>query len=370
MKTKEGVFNMTKMIKQVFVAAMLTIFILSVMPVVLAHHGEKDDRLLVRADVDARIEVEDNDSDSSRSDTRVEVRAEQKNERSQIRIVKEEIKEVREVREELKERVEKLKEQYKEERKDLKEARKEYEKQRDDFLQAKARVRVCRSDSEECNIIRVELKRGVVNHLDRTFTLIDSSLAKLKERVDGAQNLDATEKQRALEAIVSLEENLTLQRSEVEALAVNATNEELKAAIKDLKDTWHNVRKIERRIIAMLMNQKLDTLVEKHQEYVNGLQLRVDTLAQAGVDVSELEDILVEFKAQVQLLEEHHAKLETVWAEDVSFERNAESWHRVQKKMKEDLEKSHELLRKFMRVYAKLKGEVHTNATATVTVEE
>src|SRR3989344_493224 len=114
-----------------------------------------------------------------------------------------------------------------------------------------------------------EVKKGVRMHLTKTVDLIESSLVRLQARVEASATLSAEEKIKALADIDALEVKLTVQREAVVALEAkgNVTNEELRTAVKDLKKTWEEVRKAQRRIIAEMMNAENEHAEKKHEEF-------------------------------------------------------------------------------------------------------
>src|SRR3989344_3099539 len=264
--------TMNPKMKTIVGIIILALFIVSIIPLALAEEG--------RDNGNDRKKLNDDENKSKVKEQREAMKA-------RLEASKENIEQVRE-------RVKQTKEKYQE-------ARERYQEQKENLKQLRDRVKKCKETDEsgECVTVRQGVNKGAKNHLLRTSDLIEKSLERLQERVTSSSVLTAEEKQSALDAINKLEEEVTAEKERVTALAENASAEELRAAVKNLKKTWQDVSKAQKRIIAMLTSSKLDNLVEKHEDYITGMQKRVDALREKSVDVTQLDAILVQFKAAV-----------------------------------------------------------------------
>jgi len=216
---------------------------------------------------------------------------------------------------------------------------------------------------ETCKESKLELKLGVRNHLIKTSVLIINSLEKLRSQIESSHVLTEEEKEITLNSIIRQQELLKIKIGKIEALTEESTNAEIKTQIKELKEFWINAKKVQRMILVELINSKLKHLVEKHSEYINSMQMRIDDLAEQGVDASELEDILAVFKVEVINLKDDYEKSENVWERLKNAEDYKTAHTKVREshaKVREDLKETRVLVRKFMEVYKGLKPSVET----------
>lgn len=357
---------MGKILERIVGFSILALFILSLVPVALADNGSSAD-----VTVDAEGSLGKNKGKGS---LKADVKADLESAKDEFKESKEALKEAKEkakeVRGDTAERrivsafVERKEEQQQKEREEYKEAKENYHEHREKLHQLKKEAK-CKDGSEQCNAKKDDLKRGVTQHLLKTIELIESSLNRLTERVESSKVLTEDEKEQALEQIATLEAEVTIDRERVEALVETATNEELRLVIKDLKETWREVRKTQKRIIANLISSKLDHLVDKHAEYQNGMEARIAELRTAGVDVSELEHLLDVFKSNLAELEKDQNAVHEKWLEIRARKGSIEAWHETQLQVREDMKESKEILRKFIALYKELKDDVE-NSSAMV----
>ena len=164
------------------------------------------------------------------------------------------------------------------------------------------------------------------------------------------------EKTQALDSITKLEEKLTAEKLRVETLAENATAEEIRAMSKELKDTWTEVRREQRWIITQLINSRQDNLVEKHTEYYNAMQMRIDSLKKQNVETNALEQLAAKFKEQVDELKADHQTMEELWKQVKDRESLIEV-HEAQQEVRDDIVAAKTTLREFLSKYKELARE-------------
>jgi chromosome segregation ATPase len=311
MKTLGGVTM--KITKTMIIFAVLALFILSIAPMALADESSDNSRITEKLkdngkdiERELREKVKTISQDENLKDMRKEVREK----------VKTRLNELGE--EDSVERIEKARARVREAKGSLEDAREHYIRAKEKYELAQElfhhqrgklkdlnkQAKACREDSDECRGKRTELKKGVKNHLLKTNEVITRSLEKLMNRVESSTVLTEDQKAEAIANIELLEEDLISEKERVDALAENATNAELREAIKELKHTWQDVRKEQKRIVSLLISSKLANLSERLSHMAEKMQESIDRLSTAGADVSELEVILGEFNTNVAAMEE------------------------------------------------------------------
>ncbi len=290
-------------------------------------------------------------------DVKTDAKMAVKESKEKIKMIKEERKEKLE---DIRELVKKEREVYREVKEQHKELRDDYHEERDGLKKKRDEAKGCTDADAGCKAKKDEVKKGVRVHLTKTVDLIESSLVRLQARVEASATLSAEQKASALADIDALEVKLTTQRDAVVALEAkgNVTNEELRTAVKDLKKTWEEVRKAQRRIIAAMMNAENEHAEKKHEEFGTSMQQKIDRLKASGADVSGLVALQAEFTTAQAKLEADRAAALTAWKAAENKETAREEWKKAQAVVKEDLQKSKEILRKFLALYKELAKKV------------
>ena len=344
----------------------LSLFILSVLPAGLADEGQSVVDVEVDAEVktESKTEVETEENDSE-TEEEVEVKTEEKDgevkEETRVKTkTRDGLKTVTKVKRELKVDLHKARERLEESKERFHEAREKQHEQREKVLELHKKVRRCNSETEDCAALKLELRVGVKNHLQKSVQVVERSLEKLTKTVEKMEDLSEEEKENALVLIADLGSELDAQKAKIDSFTNETTQEEIRAAIKDLKELNQKVHKLQRRLVGLLVNAKLHVLVEKQAELHAGMQARIDALAETGADTSELEVILAEFDAKVEELKQDYETAKQKWMEAKTaedFDQFNRELRAAQHEVREDLKEIKKILRKFLAEYKELTEE-------------
>ncbi|MDP3698432.1 MAG: hypothetical protein Q8R47_02500 [Nanoarchaeota archaeon] len=353
---------MTSFKQKLSAMLVLSLFLLSVLPAGLADEGKnmvdvdaevhlESDAADAEVKTESKTEVESKDNDS---ETEEEVKVKTKVRDGSLKsskLVKREVKELKRDLHQARERLEEAKERYKE-------AKEEQREHRQKVLDLDKAAKRCNPEKRDCATLKMELRTGVKNHLLKSVQVVERSLEKLTKTIEKMEDLSEEEKENALALVADLEAELDAQKAKINSFTDETSKEEIRAAIKDLKELNQKVHKLQRRLVGLLVNAKLQVLVEKQAELHAGMQARIDALAATGADVSELEAILAEFDAKVEELKQDYQTAQQKWmeaktAEDFDqFNRNLrEAQHQVRK----DLQDLKKILRDFLHTHKELK---------------
>ncbi|MEK6905926.1 MAG: hypothetical protein AABX24_05995 [Nanoarchaeota archaeon] len=358
---------MTSFKQKICAMLVLSLFLLSVIPMGLA-----DEESLVEVSVEAEAEIDSDAADVEvKTESKTEVEAEENESEAEVKTeengkTKEEVR-IRakvkngllrgEIKREVKalqkarERLEEAKEKYKEAMENLREHRQK-------VLDLSKVIKRCNSEKKDCAALKADLKTGVKNHLLKSVQVVERSLEKLTKTVEKIEGLSEEEKGYALSMIADLNTELEAQKAKIDVFTPETSQEEIRAAIKDLKELNQKVHKMQRRLIGLLVNSKLYVLVQKHAEIRTGMQARIDALAATGADVSELEATLAEFDAKVEELKQDYETAKQKWmeakdAED--FDQFNHDLREAQHEVRKDLQEIKEILRKFLKEHKEIK---------------
>ncbi len=312
----------------------LALFVLSVLPAGLADETEVNE-----------------DSGKENDDDKEDKTVKSKNEGKGKKISQKELKrEIKLVQKEAKEKYEKSKEQFKEAR----EKQKEHQEKLQGLNKA---VKSCDAESENCTALKSELRLGVKNHLEKTVQVVERSLEKLRNKIESIEDLSEVEKEHALNLIAEMELELDAIKLNIEGFTAETPKEEISATIKELKELTKKVNQLQRRMVGLLVNAKLRTLVEKHLDLHDAMQARIDVLAEQGADVSVLTKILAGFDVEVEELQADFEIAQEMWMNiDVTedFDTFNRELRKAQHEVRKDLQETRESLRDFVAAYKKI----------------
>ncbi|PIN74044.1 hypothetical protein COV20_02955 [Candidatus Woesearchaeota archaeon CG10_big_fil_rev_8_21_14_0_10_45_16] len=331
-----------KMMQKLFAVMILALFIVSIMPAALAEEGSDDE---IRSET--RVRVGD-----------VEVREETR------------IKDG-EIREKVREKVKDVREDIQETREKIREVREEHREDKDRLLQLRSRVKDCGTDREECRKSKIDLRLGVRLHLVRSIEVMEKSLENLQARIENS-DLSDSEKEGALAKIAELQEKLASQKAELEALAGQEDVDPavLREKIKELKDTWKEIQKEQRKLVARLVHSKLGDLDDKHHGLLRSMDARIDSLEKQGVDVSELVAIMARFEAHVAEVDAQYAAAKEAWQAAEDKDEALDAWKAAQLELRASMKESQSILREFVAKFTELKKSVGDDAEDSETEVE
>ncbi|MBU0470256.1 MAG: hypothetical protein KKA62_05850 [Nanoarchaeota archaeon] len=336
---------MAKYLQKMFAVLVLAIFVMSIVPAALANGKSSNDNNSVS------ISYTENEDQSEGTSTveglvKAKVQAKERIEKAEEKIedVKERLLSVRESYLKAKEKYEETKEKHKELVAQLSETRK--------------KVKSCLKDSDDCTEKNKELRRDYNQYLLRVSDVILSSLEKLSVRVEDVKEISDENREKALAEIADVEDRLKDYQTKVGSFSEETPKEEVLAALKELKEFKGEVRKIQKKLVALMMNSKLKKIVDKHDEFRNGMESRMESLKEQGADISKLEDLLEEFDGKSAELKEHFDYADGLWEKITTaqdFDGVVKEWHEAQKTVREDLQETKEILRKFIHEFKEIK---------------
>ncbi|MFH0701354.1 MAG: hypothetical protein V2A62_02875 [Candidatus Woesearchaeota archaeon] len=283
---------------------------------------------------------------------------------------------------ELKEKLEQKKAQIKEKNQEIRanqvewvkeksdKIKEQYEAKKQELEQLKEKQSACGSkdkkNTTDCQDKKLELKKGVKQHLLKTIDLIDDSYLRMTQKISASTGLTAEQKQTLLNQVATLEQTLIDQKAKVEALADNATNAEFKDTIKELKNVWQDTRKMQHRLMASLINARMENIVEKHDEFYITLTAKIEQLKQKGVDTLELEALAEKFKQQTEQLKADQTAATDAWIAAIDKDK-LDAAKELTDKVKEDLKQTRETLREFLEKFKELNKEAKSKPVEAAT---
>jgi len=224
------------------------------------------------------------------------------------------------------------------------------------------RAKKCKENPEECKVAKNEIKIVAKDKLEQTIELIQRSLEKLVNRVKDSEKLTDEEKQEAVDQINELQDKLNAKIDEVKAL--DPTSEdyrvEFRNKVKELKSLWNEVTKKQKLILTHLVNNKMENIVDKHEEYYNAMMMRIENLKDASEeDISALKEKADEFRSAVDVLNKEYQEAQDAWkvAKTENTKETLESAKVEQDDVRKQMKVTKELLREFVKDF----NEVYKN---------
>ncbi|MDP3640190.1 MAG: hypothetical protein Q8R53_03235 [Nanoarchaeota archaeon] len=363
--------------KKLVSVAVFILFLLSVLPSGLAYDGEKDEfkestdrenreesivktvqraqerAELFREKTEARLEQVEKHAD--RAEEQLVERAEKAKER--IDGLQEKVAERREAAQEklaaAKERYHEAKERYEEQKQRVSELK--------DQFQRCTKANETANVSDGCKTAEDTLKEGAQKHLLNILTVMERTLERLEERVSNTTGIADEDRSAALESIAALQQRVDEQQAAVENSTVSQ-----KEAVKAAKELWKDIKREQKAIVALLVQDKSAALLEKHRGLERSMEARIASIERAGGDATELKAILERFRAQTAELEEAYADAKAHWQLARGSEKREawEAWRDAQKEFRDGLKESREILREFVRKFVELKKELGSAESA------
>ena len=253
----------------------LSLFILSVLPAGFAEEGSNN---VVDVEVDEEVEVEYDSADAEvKTESKTEVETEDSEEEVEVKTeekdgeLKEEVKvktktrdglkTLTKVKRELKVDLHKARERLEEAKERYQEAKENQREHRQKVLELNKVVKRCDPEKRDCAALKIELRAGVKNHLLKSVQVVERSLEKLTKTIEKMEDLSDQEKENALALVADLEAELDAQKAKIDSFTSETSQEEIRAAIKDLNELNQKVHKLQRRLVGLLVNTKLHILL-------------------------------------------------------------------------------------------------------------
>ncbi len=244
------------------------------------------------------------------------------------------------------------------------EAKERFDEQKQRVSELKNKFQRCTKANETANVsdgcktAEDTLKEGAQKHLLNILIVMDRTLERVEERVLNTTGIADEDRAAALESIAGLQQRVADQRAAVE----NGTISQ-KEAVKAAKELWNDIKREQKAIVALLVQDKSAHLVEKHRGLERSMEARIASIERAGGDATELQEILERFRTQTAELEEAYADAKARWQLARGSEKHEawEAWRAAQKEFRDGLKESREILREFVRKFVELKKELGTD---------
>ena len=243
--------------------------------------------------------------------------------------------------------------------------------QKERLTELKTKLKGCK-ETNTCVEKKIEIKENVIVHLKKTVEMIKKSLDRFEEKTEASTLLSNEEKESILEKITDLRTRLAVEETKIANNLKGATAAEVREEIKILKNLWDKIKKEQKWIVLKLTDSKLGSVVDKHAEYYNGMKMRIENLADQGIDVSELKHMADKFWDKAKQLKTDYAVAKEAWKEvkeDPSRE-NLEKAKKAQRKVRIGIKDTKTALKEFIKLYKVLANQEETTELVVETTEE
>ena len=112
--------------------------------------------------------------------------------------------------------------------------------------------------------------------------------------------------------------------------------------MKSLRETWKKAKSLQKKGVKNSIDAKLDVVVKKHQKYLENMEAKVAKVKEAGKDTAKLEEFVTQFKEHTSSVEAKNAELKDATGDE---------WKTAWKELRDDLKKSKDILRDFMKEF-------------------
>jgi chromosome segregation ATPase len=188
-------------------------------------------------------------------------------------------------------------------------AKERYQEAKQKYLETKERVRELRTAIQECvegdcestkKQFRIH-SRDVLIHLS---DVVLETLNKLKDKISSSE-MTEEEKEQLLADIEAQITGVQEAKAVLENLSDDLTREEVKEAIKTIKDAWSAAKPQIELGVGKLVGAKLGNIIVKTEQLETKFNRIRDCLETKGQDVSALDSYLEEFNGKLSEAKEH-----------------------------------------------------------------
>jgi len=148
------------------------------------------------------------------------------------------------------------------------------------------------------------VKRGFDNtkrYLFHWADMAENWMEKLRNRINNSK-MSEEDKEELLSLLDDYIAIIEKSKQKIES-AENVT--ELREAIQEMKQSWMEVRKGLRSIVGQIIVAEMRVIVQKAEQVQLRLEARIEEMSQAGVDTEDLENIINEFKSNLDVADEN-----------------------------------------------------------------
>ncbi len=318
----------------------LSMFLLSMIPLAFAENTAKAEPMLYRAGDTSAGDAQDNETETGETDTAAEepviapvaisakqrVRTAVKDAKTDAVSVKARVRTT--VRERLAEapvalkrniveaQLTKARDQYELFKQRYLTAKEKYTTQKARFLEAKDAYKNCKgSDSTECGEKRDQIRSQAKPHLVNAADLVLNELEKTKAKVQASEDLSEEE---IAEIVADIDENIQEvedAKAVIDSLDDDSTNQEINEAAKTIRNAWQKAKMALKKHAGRLVNARLGNIIHRTEMLEKRFYTARDNLVERGLDVSALDDSLEEFSAHLDTAADKYLKARSLWSD-------------------------------------------------------
>ena len=184
-------------------------------------------------------------------------------------------------------------------------AREKYNGAKDKFKERKAKLSECgEEETGECDEAREGIKADAKEHMLGVAEMILEHIEKIKERVEGNEDLSEEEAAEILEDLEAKAVKILEAKAIIEA---STSKEDIIESAKVLKMAWSGIKKRVKVHAKRVVNARIGGIIVKSKQLEVKLEKILGRMTENGIDVSSVESLIDEFNS---LLEEARAKYE------------------------------------------------------------
>jgi hypothetical protein len=338
------------MLKKISALFVLSVFLLSMIPLAFAEEIEEAVPMLISEQVEVK-ETEDAE-ETEEADTTVAIAPARLRVRTAVR---EEIKDrlsdapVLVKRDIAKAQLTQARTQYTLAKQNYVSVKESYMEHRATFLRAKEAYQECvDSDSEECQERRERIKQAAQPHLLKAADLVLKELERVKAKVEASEDLSEEE---IAEIVADLDEKIQEvedAKAVIEGLDEDSTREEINEAARTIREAWRHTKVALKKHVGRLVNARLGNIILRVEILEKKLYTTRDRLEEKGADVSELDNMMDEFSAHLDTAADKYNEARDIWSDANTpgeVDDAAKEVHALLQEAKEALKQARDMLR-------------------------
>lgn len=253
------------------------------------------------------------------------------------------------------------------------EAKEKYLQVKEKYMGAKEKadalrkeIKECKKDNETCDLKKKEYRKEAKQQLVHLADVILKNLDKLKEKISAAEKMEEAERSELLAKVDEQIAEVEKAKAVLGNTSGEVTEEELKEAVKTVKEAWQKTKKAIKVNAGRLINSQLGHLITQIEKLEAKFEKIRDRLKEKGSDVTSLDLYLGKLNEKLAAAKENWEKAKEKFKEAHSAtdaEGLVQEAHQYQQKARELVKDARKEIRELVKAIKEL-GKTKVNETS------
>ncbi len=187
-----------------------------------------------------------------------------------------------------------------------------YRSARQQFMTARDKFKKFKNRPE----LRSMYEEQARNFLKKTIAVLIKRLEAIKNWISNRPGIDEDER---ANIIAELDQDISWLK-EQETKVDDATVEEIRADAREVRQYWRQHRWKVKRVVGQIWSARLDYALQRFEQAADKAEEKINALKDTGYDTSELENLLADFRAKLELARQKYEQAKEKYQQISSLE--------------------------------------------------